>query len=173
MAGFWDTLALGQIYMPLVLAGASAWLLLERGEGAWAGFLMGLVVAMKPNFLVWPVLLLLSGHRLPALVSVATAAAISAIPLIVFGPEVYRQWLELIASDVDRAAFLTNASLAGLTARIGHGTVGLVALACLLRQPSGRSGAGRRRCGLALWRWSCPSSPLPSHGYTTRCSCSR
>ena len=125
LAGFWDTLVLGQIYLPLVLAGTAAWLLLERGEGRWAGVLIGLVVAMKPNFLVWPVLLFLSGRRLPALASVATAAAISAVPLVVMGPEVYRQWFELIASDRDRAAFLTNASLAGLTARLGTPSVGL------------------------------------------------
>jgi Glycosyltransferase family 87 len=126
LAGFWDTLVLGQIYLPLVLAGTAAWLLLERGEGRWAGVLIGLVVAMKPNFLVWPALLFLSGHRLPALVAVAVAAAISAVPLAVMGPEVYRQWFELLAADRDRAAFLTNASLAGLTARVISPTLGLV-----------------------------------------------
>jgi hypothetical protein len=134
LAGFWDTLVLGQIYLPLVLAGVSAWLLLDRREGrrdgsSWAdvcaGFLIGLVVAMKPNFLVWPVLLFLSGQRRPALVSFATAALISIIPLAALGPEVYRQWFELIASDSGRAAFLTNASLAGLTARIGAPALGL------------------------------------------------
>jgi len=44
---------------------------------------------------------------------------VSAIPLAVYGPEVYRQWLALVATDGDRAAFLTNASLAGLAARFG------------------------------------------------------
>jgi hypothetical protein len=126
LAGFWDTLVLGQIYLPLVLAGTAAWLLLEEGEGRWAGVLIGLVVAMKPNFLVWPALLFLSGHRLPALTAVATATAISAIPLLVMGPEVYGQWFELISSDRDRGAFLTNASLAGLTARIGAPAAGLL-----------------------------------------------
>ena len=125
LAGFWDTLVLGQIYLPLVLAGTGAWLLLERGEGAWAGLLIGLVVAMKPNFLVWPALLFLSGHRVAALAAVATATAISAVPLAAMGLEVYRQWLELIASDRDRAAFLTNASLTGLTARMGFPGLGL------------------------------------------------
>jgi Glycosyltransferase family 87 len=124
LAGFWDTLVLGQIYLPLVLAATAAWLLLERGEGRWAGLLIGLVVAMKPNFLVWPALLFLSGHRRPALVAVATAAAISAVPLVVLGPEVYRQWFELLASDRDRAVFLTNASLTGLTARMGLPALG-------------------------------------------------
>src|SRR5215218_6511197 len=126
LAGFWDTLVLGQIYLPLVLAGTGAWLLLDRGEDRWAGVLIGLVAAMKPNFLVWPVLLFLAGHRVPALVSVATAGVISAIPLVVMGPEVYRQWFELLAADRDRAAFLTNASLAGLAARTASPTPGLV-----------------------------------------------
>jgi hypothetical protein len=126
LAGFWDTLVLGQIYLPLVLAGTAGWLLLERGEGRWAGVLIGLVVAMKPNFLVWPVLLFLAGHRVPALFSVATAGVISAIPLVAMGPEVYRQWFKLLAADRDRAAFLTNASLAGLTARVASPTSGLM-----------------------------------------------
>jgi Glycosyltransferase family 87 len=152
LAGFWDTLVLGQIYLPLVLAGAGAWLLLERGEGRWAGFLIGLVVAMKPNFLVWPVLLFLSGHRTPALVGVAVAAAISAVPLVVIGPEVYRQWFELIASDSERAFFLTNASLVGLAARMGVPSLGL--------------GIGLALLGvLALWALRARPGPLQASAW--------
>jgi hypothetical protein len=119
LAGFWDTLVLGQIYIPLVVAGVAAWLLLERGHGVLAGMMIGLVVAMKPNFAVWPALLFLAGHWRPAVASGVTGAVIGAIPLAVYGPEVYRQWLTLVASDGDRAAFLTNASLAGIVARLG------------------------------------------------------
>ena len=126
LAGFWDTLVLGQIYMPLVLAGIVAWLLVERGEDVWPGLLIGFVVAMKPNFAVWPALLLLAGHSRLALVSGATVALISAMPLAVYGPEIYRQWLTLVATDAGRAAFLTNASLAGLAARVGAPNGGLV-----------------------------------------------
>jgi hypothetical protein len=104
LAGFSDTLFLGQIYLPLVLAAVGAWLLLERGQGAFAGLLIGLVVAMKPNFLVWPVLLLLSRHYRPAFVALGVAALVSAVPLLAMGPEVYRQWVELLASDRERAA---------------------------------------------------------------------
>jgi hypothetical protein len=132
LAGFSDTLFLGQIYLPLVLAAVGAWLLLERGEGMLAGVLIGLVVAMKPNFLVWPVLLLLSRHYRPALVAFGVAAAVSAIPLLAIGPEVYRQWLELIASDRERATFLTNASLTGLAARAGVSVIGLALSLALL-----------------------------------------
>lgn len=132
LAGFWDTLFLGQIYLPLVLAGTAAWLLLERRQGTWAGILIGVVVAMKPNFLVWPVLLVLARHYRPAIVAVVTAAIVSAVPLLWWGPEVYRQWVELIASDRERAAFLTNASLTGLAARAGIAGLGVVASVCLL-----------------------------------------
>ncbi|WP_410217217.1 glycosyltransferase family 87 protein [Paracoccus sp. (in: a-proteobacteria)] len=132
LAGFWDTLFLGQIYLPLLLMAVGAWLLLERGELVWSGILIGLVVAMKPNFLVWPVLLFLSGHRQPALICVATAVAISLIPLVFMGPEVYQQWFSLVASDGDRAFFLTNASLSGLAARAGFPDVGTPLGAALL-----------------------------------------
>src|SRR4051812_44059580 len=146
LAGFWDTLFLGQIYLPFVLASVVAWILLERGETVWAGVLIGLVVAIKPNFLVWPVLLFLSGHRTPAVVTLITAAVISAVPLAVYGPEVYQQWLELVASDSNRAAFLTNASLSGLAARAGVPALRLVFSAALLGS-------------LALWAfWRRPSA---------------
>jgi hypothetical protein len=140
LAGFWDTLFLGQIYLPLVLAGVAAWLLLERGAGLWAGLLIGIVVAMKPNFLVWPVLLLLSGQHRSALAAFVTAGAISLIPLVIYGPDVYRQWFELVAADGDRALFLTNGSFAGLAARAGIPSFGLVLGFLLLM-------------GLAAWAW--------------------
>ncbi|MGN7292558.1 glycosyltransferase family 87 protein [Rhizobium sp. SAFR-030] len=138
LAGFWDTLYLGQIYTPLVLFAVIAWLQLERGNGVLAGIMIGLLVSMKPNFLVWPVLLFLSGYRLPSLVTVATAAVIALIPLAVFGPQIYLDWLRLVASDGDRAVFLTNASFSGLAARAGLPVLGSVAGGLLL-------------LGLAIW----------------------
>lgn len=132
LAGFWDTLFLGQIYLPLVFAAVAAWLLLEKGQAVAAGILIGLVVSLKPNFLVWPALLFLSGYRLPALASVATAAIISAVPMAIYGPEVYRQWIELVAFDGARAIFLTNASLLGLATRAGVPALGMIAGVLLL-----------------------------------------
>lgn len=132
LAGFWDTLFLGQIYMPLALAAIAGWLLLERGHGLAAGIFIGLLVSLKPNFLVWPVLLLLAGWWRPAVAALGTAALISVIPLIAYGLDVYRQWVELILSDKERAFFLTNASFAGLAARAGMPALGLVASVLLL-----------------------------------------
>jgi hypothetical protein len=51
---------------------------------------------------------------------------VSAIPLLVFGPDIYRQWFELIAADRERAFFLTNASLSGLAARVGLPALGII-----------------------------------------------
>ncbi|MFN7102961.1 MAG: glycosyltransferase family 87 protein, partial [Pseudorhizobium sp.] len=132
LAGFWDTLFLGQIYTPLVLAAVIAWLSLEQGKLVQAGIMIGLLVSMKPNFLVWPVLLFLAGSWRPPLVAAATAAVVAAIPLAVFGPQIYLDWLTLVASDGDRAVFLTNASFAGLAARAGLPLLGTVLSALLL-----------------------------------------
>jgi hypothetical protein len=61
-----------------------------------------------------------------------TAAVVSAIPLIMYGVEVYRQWFELIASDRERAFFLTNASFSGFAARAGMPLLGGVSSLALL-----------------------------------------
>jgi hypothetical protein len=140
LAGFWDTLYLGQIYTPLVLFAVIAWLQLERGNAVVAGIMIGLLVSMKPNFLVWPVLLFLAGYRLPSLVTVATGAVVAAIPVLVFGPQIYIDWLRLVASDGDRAVFLTNASFSGLAARAGLPLLGSIAGGVLL-------------LGLAVWAY--------------------
>jgi Glycosyltransferase family 87 len=138
LAGLWDTLSLGQIYLPLVLAAVAAWLLMEQGRSSLAGVLVGIVVAMKPNFAVWPLLLLLAGHRPIALWALGSAGVLSLVPMVWLGTDPYWDWLKLIVSDRERAAFLTNASLPGLAARAGvplvgilFGGIGLVAIGYL------------------------------------------
>lgn len=132
LAGFWDTLALGQIYLPLVLAAAAAWRCLDTNRPLAAGLLIGVVVAVKPNFAVWPALLLLSGHLAAAGAAAATVIILSAIPLVLYGPVVCRQWFELLLSDTGRGAFLTNASLAGLAQRMDMPLAGALLSAVLL-----------------------------------------
>ena len=62
MAGVWHTLGYLQLYAPLILAVAAAWLLMRRGNLLLAGIAIGLMVAIKPNFALWPVLMLAAGH---------------------------------------------------------------------------------------------------------------
>jgi hypothetical protein len=142
VAGFWYTLLLGQVYMLLLVLGASALLLIERGQGHLvAGVLIGLLVAIKPNFVVWPALMLLAGHRRPALTSLLVAALVSTVPLVIEGPTVYTQWLDA-ARGYPRAALALNAALFGETARLGVPALGYgVAFAIL--------GAA----GYFAWRW--------------------
>jgi hypothetical protein len=127
LAGFWDTLVLGQIYTPLVLCAAAGWLLLEGGRPVLAGLAIGVLVAAKPNFAVWPLLLLAAGQITPAAASFGTAALLSLVPLGLYGPEVYGHWLDVIGDDAGRALFLTNASLPGILARAGLQPVGAIA----------------------------------------------
>ena len=89
LAGLWDTLSLGQIYLPLVLVAVVAWVFIEQGRRSLAGALIGIVVAMKPNFAVWPVLLLLAGHRTIALWAIGSAALLSLAPAAWLGTDPY------------------------------------------------------------------------------------
>lgn len=131
-AGFWDTLALGQIYLPLVLAAVIAWRLLDRGHGAAAGVLIGVIIAIKPNFAAWPAALLLAGHVRTPVAAFVSAALMSAIPLLTHGPAIYAQWADVILADESRTAFLTNASIPGLAARLGLPVLGTIAAAAVL-----------------------------------------
>lgn len=93
MTAPWYTLTMGQIYillLPLVL-GAS--IMLESKREIAAGLLIGCLVAIKPNFVLWPALLFVAGYRRTALSGAIAALALSALPLPLYGIDVYRQWL--------------------------------------------------------------------------------
>ena len=146
-AGVWDTLFLGQLYLPLALMVIASWLLLDMDRPLSAGLLMGIVVACKPNFLAWPALLLLSRHwRAPA-TAAAVAAMLTLLPVVTVGTDVYRQWLQVIVSDDTRAAFLTNASIPGFMQRLGLRPLGALLSAGAL-------------IGAAAWSFRRRPSPL-------------
>lgn len=147
LAGLWDSLVLGQIYLPLVLMATGAWLLLERRRDWLAGLLIGVVVAVKPNFAVWPALLLLAGHVRPVVAAALAGGVLALLPVLLYGPRVYAQWLHLVLNDADRAVFLTNASLAGLAGRLGAPQAGTLAAVALL-------------AGLAWWARRARPAPL-------------
>lgn len=132
LGGIWDTLGLGQIYLPMALAATAGWICLDRSRPIAAGVLIGLLAAIKPNLVVWPGLLLLAGHWRPAASAFVTMAVLSLLPALVYGPEVYRAWVTLILSDANRIVFPTNMSLAGLAIRYGLPWLGPIASAVLL-----------------------------------------
>jgi hypothetical protein len=117
MAGFWNTLELGQIYVPLLLLIVLAYLCLRSNRLLLAGIFMGTLIAVKPNLAIWPIFLFIAGYRLPILTAGITAGAISIIPLITDGTTIYLQWLRI--PKVGPGIILPgNASLPGIFARI-------------------------------------------------------
>jgi len=117
LAGVWHMLWYLQLYAPLVLAVVGAWLLLRKGHLVWAGVLLGLVVAVKPNFAIVILALLCARHGKVAWPALATAIAVSLIPLVVSGPTLYQQWLEL-TMNFRGMAWTSNASLISVGARL-------------------------------------------------------
>ena len=136
VAGLWHTLGLGQIYIPILAAVAGAWLLQPK-HPAIAGLLLGLVIAFKPAFLVWPALLFLSGDRKISVTATATAAGLSLVPLLLEGPEIYRQWLSA-SSAFNGLEMPGNSSLVAIASRLGIPWLGLAASGLLI-------------AGLAVW----------------------
>jgi hypothetical protein len=168
LAGLWGTLQLGQIYIAILLALTAAFLFLHNRNQIVAGILIGLVVAIKPNFLVWPGLLLLGGYVTPAMVAGTTTLVLSAIPAVIYGPQVYLQWYQASA-HVYWVQAESNASLISFAARLGVGPVGamlsallLVALAALVWRL--RPGA-EDLSGIAIVA-SLLTSPITWVGYT-------
>jgi len=123
LAGWWHTIEVGQIYAPLVLATVGAWLLLRSGHRISAGLLIGILVAFKPQFAIWPLFLLVTGFWQTFLASAITAAILWLLPLLAYGPGIYLQWLA--ASSQFQGYALPNFSLAGLSIRFGSLSLGI------------------------------------------------
>ncbi len=126
LAGFWHTLQLGQIYTVLLFFTTLGWVFLLKKKYVLAGVAIGLVAAIKPNFLLWPLFLLFSGYTATFLVSILTGLLVSLIPILLHGTAIYLQWLE--ASDLQQATLIMpgNNSILGLLARVDFVYVGVV-----------------------------------------------
>jgi hypothetical protein len=122
MSGIWQTFMLGQVYLLMALLVVLAY----RRPG-----LIGFLAALKPNLGLWPLFLLLAGHRRQAIIALATAAGLGILPALVYGPEVYLQWLAASSAITRPLTTGHNASIWGVAARHGlpiAGVVGSVAL---------------------------------------------
>ena len=126
LAGFWHTLELGQIYTLLLLFTSLGWIFLLREKYILAGLAIGLLVAIKPNFLIWPLFLLFSGYVACFLSSIATGVLLSIIPMFFHGSGIYMQWLE--ASALQHATLIMpgNNSLLGLASRFNYQSLGVI-----------------------------------------------
>ena len=125
LAGFWHTIVLGQIYMVLLLLTVLAWISLRREQYIVGGMALGLLVAIKPNFIVWPLFLLVAGYTIPVIVASLTAVLVSLVPIFVYGINVYTQWMEASALRPETLIMPGNNSILGLVSRFSGVPLGI------------------------------------------------
>ena len=126
LAGFWHTIVLGQIYIILLLLTTLGWILLQKRKYVWAGLAIGLVVAIKPNFVIWPIFLLASGYYVTFLAAAVCSLMVSAIPIIFYGTKIYSQWLEASTLRIETLMMPGNNSIVGLTSRFQNMNLGII-----------------------------------------------
>lgn len=124
------TLVMGQVYLLPYALIATAIALHKKHRDA-AALLLGIVIAMRPTLLLWPFLLLLARHRRMALLMLTAAAALNALPLLTYGPGIYRLWWHAAQTDQHGFAF-SNIALPALLGRMHAHWLGLVLSAALL-----------------------------------------
>lgn len=136
--GFLATLATGQVYTLLLPPLAVAYWALDRNRPVVAGLAAGFVIGFKPNLGFWPVLLLIAGHRRPALALLAGAAAWCAVAALLYGPGIYPQYLSMVNGRLGyELEVFQNLSLPSLVYKLGFTEAGalpglfLLALAAL------------------------------------------
>ena len=130
--GFWYTLQVGQIYVPLLALVALVVLSLRRDQTLRAGVALGLLCAVKPNLLLWPFLLFLGGQRKTAIVAFLTSLLVDLAAAVAYGPRVYRSWLAVLHAAGESASPL-DLSVFSVSSRLGLPYLGLpLAVALLL-----------------------------------------
>jgi hypothetical protein len=136
-----NTLWLGQDYSLLIALAVGAWVLLERDRQLVAGLLLGVLAAAKPNYALWPLLLVFCGRWKASAVAAVVAGALCALPLALYGPAIYGEWMRAVAGD-PHWFFPNEVSLTGLATRMGHARVGEALAAALLVAA----------CALVIWK---------------------
>ena len=126
LAGFWHTIILGQVYILLLVFAALGWIFLRQQRYLLAGVMIGLVICIKPNFGIWALFLLAAGFYGSALVSLLTALLVSLIPLLLYGTQIYVQWLDASAMSRETLIMPGNSSLPGLITRFAGPEPGIV-----------------------------------------------
>ena len=136
-----NTLWLGQDYSLFVALAVAAWLLLERDRQVAAGIFLGLLIAFKPNYALWPLLLVFCGKWRASAVAAGVAAGLCALPLALYGPGIYGEWMRAVAGD-PHWFFPNEVSIPGLSMRLGHPRIGEILAAALLVAT----------CGVVVWK---------------------
>jgi hypothetical protein len=114
----WSVLIAGQLHVALLIP-ASVALVNGHRKPTLAAICAGIVIAVKPQFLAWPILLFCTRHNRQAVVSLATAAGLSALPLFLGHRDWYAQWLTALTEREQEhvIVFPQNISVYGLLQR--------------------------------------------------------
>src|SRR5512133_1442863 len=127
LAGFWHTIQLGQIYCLILFFAVLTWIFQKNNRTILAGICLGFLIAIKPNFIFWAILLWVAGNWKSFIAAGVTALSISIIPLFTHGIKIYQQWLEASALFTPNLLLCPgNNSFQGLTARFGQPNLGIV-----------------------------------------------
>jgi hypothetical protein len=94
-----ETLGELQIYFLLLALAMVALISLRRGRPLLAALAIGLLVAIKPIFILWPVLMLFSGQTRIAVKSFVSTFVFSILPIPFYGIAIYREWFSVIVRD--------------------------------------------------------------------------
>ena len=131
LAGVWQTLWLGNFSVPLALATVGGWCLLGK-RPAFAGVLVGVVVALKPTLALWPLLLLASGEMVTVVVAAIVAGVLTIIPAVAYGPLIYRDWLRAGSAQPARHFPFGAFDTAGLSTLDVLGIVAMILVAVVV-----------------------------------------
>ena len=95
---FLYVLMVGQIYIQLAFISILAWLGLKNKQFVLAGCLIGLLIAIKPNFVIWPTALFLIGYYKTAIISGITFLMVSGFSALVYGINIFPDWFKVMGS---------------------------------------------------------------------------
>ena len=143
----WITIRYRELYTFLVLLLAVAYWATIRERVLVAAAFGGLLVAFKPNFAVWPALILLSGHRRLGVALSIGAALWCLLAAIIYGPGPYIEWLSIIRALLPlELSYPHNSSLQSIAYRLGFAWAGPVLSGFVL-------------AGVAAWAWRVRPDP--------------
>lgn len=119
-----DTFSAGQIYFLLLLLSTLVVVCVEKKKDFAASIALGLLVAVKPTTIFWPVFLFLSGRRRLCVRSLCTTALATLVPIILYGSIIYRQWIAVLKGD-EHWIIPTDISVPAYFARLGSKNFGM------------------------------------------------
>jgi hypothetical protein len=103
------------------------WIFTENRYSKLAGIMLGTIIAIKPNFIFWLLLLGVAGQITTILSAAVTVLVLSLLPIAFFGPQIYQQWLTALSNYPSIGLLIAgNSSLQSLTAWFGSAIPGLV-----------------------------------------------